>query len=666
MVLTAPAGFTYLWSNNETTRSITVSTAGTYSVRTILNGCTSEISDPVVVSIQVYPFIYSGTGVWTNTSNWSGGQLPSATDSAVVAVGANVTVDGLQVVKSLKVMSGATIRVLSDPTVNQLTVREIFDCDGSFNQTSGLVVGGGARNPAIIKGNPQTISNLRLVQNTKALTAFTIIDLLDIDQYQLDANSLAITLKSTVSKTASLVASGAGAIVNGNNFKVERWIDATKMSDPTGGWCFVAAPVQNQTVNVLAQRSNTFASGTFNQSSATGGSVYFYTNRSINGRPDANGFIKPMSANSNLSLGDGVRVWVRKPVILAAPLVFQGTPQTGTFTFSNLSFCSGSCTWTPLQNGWNLVGNPFAAELDWDNTTTGAWTKTGLSNEIHTWTNRPTGAVYASYVNGVGVNGGRSAIASGQSFFVVANQAAPTMTVSQLAIKRNGVNTFLRSGVSSDPLVRIKLMTGTTERDEVALRLNPDATAGYDATSDAGKLQSGGPSLALVAADGKALAIDARPEVADQIIPIDLAKLVGLGTPNLQFTGINSLGQGQLLLEHPSLPNAILISEGMTFDLSDTTYHRGLQLRHRGAITGIGQALTSSMKLYPNPSNGQVTVTGLPAMTAVRVSNALGQTLMTATMPANSTDLSLDLSRLPNGVYLVQAPGFGVTKLVKE
>jgi hypothetical protein len=209
-------------------------------------------------------------------------------------------------------------------------------------------------------------------------------------------------------------------------------------------------------------------------------------------------------------------------------------------------------------------------------------------------------------------------------------------------------------------------MSGTAERDEVALRLNADATTGYDATSDASKMLSGGPSLALVAADGKALAIDARPEVADQIIPIDLAKLAGLGLPNLQFTGINSLGQGKLYLEHPSMPNAILISEGMTFDLSDTTYHRGLQLRHRGTITGLGQGLISSLKLYPNPSSGQVTVSGLPAMTAFLISNALGQTLMTATMPANSTDLSLDLSRLPNGIYLVQAPGFGVTKLVKE
>jgi sugar lactone lactonase YvrE len=659
---------TPLWSTGATTNTITVSTSGSYTLYAVSGTCSSTISSPVVVTVVTTPqFIFSGTGLWTSTSNWSGGQLPSATDSAVVAVGANVTVDGLQVVKSLKVLSGANVRVLSDQTVNQLTVREIFDCDGTFNSTSSMVLGGGSRNVAIIKGSsPVTFSSLRLAQNTLANMAFSITDLLDIDQYQLDATSLAITLKSTVAKTASLVASGAGAVVNGNNFKVERWIDANKMSDPTGGWCFVAAPVQNQTVSVLAQRSNTFATNTFNQSSALGGSVYFYSNQRINGRPDANGFIKPMSASSNLSLGDGVRVWVRKPVILAAPLVFQGAPRTGTFTFGNLSFCSGSCTWTPLQNGWNLVGNPFAAELDWDNTTTGAWTKTGLSNEIHTWTNRPTGAVYASYVNGVGVNGGRSAIASGQSFYVVANQAAPTMTVSQLAIKRDGANTFLRSGVSSDPLVRIKLMSGTAERDEVALRLNADATTGYDATSDASKMLSGGPSLALVAADGKALAIDARPEVADQIIPIDLAKLAGLGLPNLQFTGINSLGQGKLYLEHPSMPNAILISEGMTFDLSDTTYHRGLQLRHRGTITGLGQGLISSLKLYPNPSSGQVTVSGLPAMTAFLISNALGQTLMTATMPANSTDLSLDLSRLPNGIYLVQAPGFGVTKLVKE
>ncbi|MES2389474.1 MAG: T9SS type A sorting domain-containing protein [Bacteroidota bacterium] len=41
----------YLWSNGATTQSITVSTAGTYTLQTISQGCTSAPSDPIVVTI---------------------------------------------------------------------------------------------------------------------------------------------------------------------------------------------------------------------------------------------------------------------------------------------------------------------------------------------------------------------------------------------------------------------------------------------------------------------------------------------------------------------------------------------------------------------------------------------------------------------------------------
>ena len=44
----------------------------------------------------------------------------------------------------------------------------------------------------------------------------------------------------------------------------------------------------------------------------------------------------------------------------------------------------------------------------------------------------------------------------------------------------------------------------------------------------------------------------------------------------------------------------------------------------------------------------------------------MGQIVMTATIPAKTTELSLDLSNLAKSVYMVQAPGFGVSKLVKE
>jgi gliding motility-associated-like protein len=56
VTLTAPAGFSYRWSNGQTTQTLTVSTAGTYTVTlTNADNCPSEPSDPVVVRTFTRP-----------------------------------------------------------------------------------------------------------------------------------------------------------------------------------------------------------------------------------------------------------------------------------------------------------------------------------------------------------------------------------------------------------------------------------------------------------------------------------------------------------------------------------------------------------------------------------------------------------------------------------
>jgi hypothetical protein len=51
VVLSAPTGFSYLWSTGATTRTITVSTGGSYTVSTIAGNCTSEVSLPTEVIV---------------------------------------------------------------------------------------------------------------------------------------------------------------------------------------------------------------------------------------------------------------------------------------------------------------------------------------------------------------------------------------------------------------------------------------------------------------------------------------------------------------------------------------------------------------------------------------------------------------------------------------
>ncbi len=51
--------------------------------------------------------------------------------------------------------------------------------------------------------------------------------------------------------------------------------------------------------------------------------------------------------------------------------------------------------------GWNLVGNPYPSPIDWD--AASGWTKTNVDNATYRHVNNAT---WASYVGGVGTNGG--------------------------------------------------------------------------------------------------------------------------------------------------------------------------------------------------------------------------------------------------------------------
>jgi gliding motility-associated-like protein len=113
VTLTAPAGFSYLWSSGQTTQAIIINTAGNYSVVVInSNGCSSAFSDPIVVTANTTPpkpiieTFGSTTLCGTNTVGmlapvgytiyqWSGGQtvagISIATAGSYTVVVGNAT-----------------------------------------------------------------------------------------------------------------------------------------------------------------------------------------------------------------------------------------------------------------------------------------------------------------------------------------------------------------------------------------------------------------------------------------------------------------------------------------------------------------------------------------------------------------------------------------------
>ncbi len=99
-------------------------------------------------------------------------------------------------------------------------------------------------------------------------------------------------------------------------------------------------------------------------------------------------------------------------------------------------------------DGWNLVGNPFLATIDWDDTPN--WTKTNVESTIYIWDPASNGGEgeYLTWngITGTLPNGGL--IAPFQGFWVKANAASPVLKVNPDAKTTGG--SFLRKGVATD------------------------------------------------------------------------------------------------------------------------------------------------------------------------------------------------------------------------
>lgn len=87
---------------------------------------------------------------------------------------------------------------------------------------------------------------------------------------------------------------------------------------------------------------------------------------------------------------------------------------------------------------------------------------------------------------------------------------------------------------------------------------------------------------------------------------------------------------------------------------SNITNNRGI---------GVAELATSKMALYPNPATNMVKLVGQKEMGSITIINSLGATVYQ--IQSKNNEEQIDLSKLPAGVYVVQAQGCFM-KLIKE
>ncbi len=624
----------YIWSNGATTATITVG-AGTYSVRTLnAEGCTSAVSGEVVITQQVCNQTFTGVGNLNSNSNWSTGAMPT-TNTDIIVDGV-LTFNINFSLRNITVNPGDTIKIPSGVT---FTVTGNLANEGVITGLGTLLMAG-TNNQSIGGG---TISNLTVAnsQSVGLSAATSISGTLTLGtNTTFDLNNNTLTLLSNATQTARLAAVPSGAsLIAAGNFTVQRWLNPTNIrraANATGNYYLLGPIVQNQTVG-LWNGVSPYAPATFNQSTPSGGSFYFYNTA-------ANNWIKPISLGQSLPVGVGAQVWFgTQAFFLGGRTTWSasGTPVVGNF---NLPITNGVA-------GFNLVSNPYPSTIDWDSPN---WTKTGVANAIYIfdWVNFR----YKTYVNGIQTNGASRYLPTAQGFFVNTTTTSAVLTARE-NIKVSNQLALQRTESQLSGIIRLQLTNGTIN-DEMVIANRSTATAEFEADQDAQKMMNPTTNIFVIGAVNQSIASMNLNGV--NAIPF-VIQTNATGSVTLNTTEISGMEGYTFNLFNEQTGELLPYTGTETYTFNVTAnqpYH--LQLRI-GSVTGINTFKASSFEVYPNPASDKVTVNTSGTGT-LEILNTLGQVVIT--QPAAATN-EINISKLAKGVYTVKFNGLSQKLLVR-
>jgi len=620
--------------------------------------------------------LWTGTtsAAWGTGSNWISGSnrpddaavsvattnaVPAATDDVVFPGYATnqPTVSSTQSIRSVTLGTGATL------TTNAvLTLTGNLTNNGGALGGTGTVALAGSRPQTIGGTSPTTFPSLTVGSATASLAAPASVRQLLTLTGSLTTNGQPFTLLSDASGTA-MVVNASGTVVG--SATVQRYIDPA--TNPGNGYRHYASPVAATTVADLATSSFTpVVNPAYNLAPnpyvVTPFPTIFGYNTSRLAATSAltsafdYGWESPAALTDVLTPGLGYTVNIPG----TQTVDFTGTLNNGPISRPNLTRGPQAAA------GWQLLGNPYPAPLNWDAVST-----TGLDAAVYVF--RSTGpyvGTYASYVpGGPSTNGGTAQLAAMQGFFVRTTAASTpgSLTFTNAARLTAYASPSFQRTASPNPLVRLALSAATGPADEAVVYFTAKATPSFDPTADAYKLVAGGtPVLATELGATDLLAINALPELGTATVAVPLrVQAPQAGTYTLRATELLNLPSGvQALLRDSQTGTLFDLSQPSGYPVSlaagSAAGRFTLLLRPGTALATASAALSEQVSLYPNPAHGGILALGLPATLSqqaidVQVLNALGQTVahQATAASAHATRL-LALPALAPGIYTVR------------
>jgi hypothetical protein len=638
----------YQWRRNGT--NIVGATSSTYTIPAVAAGDVANydvlvnnagcVSNVVTLTLAANNQWTGATSTaWATTTNWSCGILPTSTTDVVIPspVVNMPTISATANVRNLTINASAT---LTNASTGILNVFGNFVDNGTYrdNGTTAFI---GSTAQAFTGTGSDSLNNMT-VNNAAGLT---ISSALYVKRYlTLTSGAVASGGNLTVDLyLGAILGTGTGSITGNINVLRTIWKD---------NWHYISSPLSGRTAadwndDVLIK---------------FGANANLYTYNETNPSPNRSvGWTAVPSIATSLTMMRGYALyftkWVNRTVI----------DMTGTYnhaaTYSDATLTNTS-SGTPLSDGWNLVGNPYPSEIDWD--AASGWTKTGLDNAIYFWDQ--SNNQYATYIAGVGLNGGSRYIPCMQGFYVkVTNPGTGTLGMTN-SVRSSVINRDNWRVASDQTLIKLKVDNGTS-RDETAIRLHDEATQNFDSELDAYKLPNEGitPSISTLT-NNVNYAVNSIPEgTLQQVIPVKLiAGTTGSYTITADVTGFDDadsivlfdklLGVSQDLQLNPTYTcNLVQADTASRFYIN---YKKALKITDVANVentTGIsiyGQEQTVNVLFGPE-SNGRAD------LAVYDVTGALVYKEEQKDVTSGKAIINL---QVPSGIYIVKAQSAGVSK----
>jgi len=612
-----------VWSTGATTSSITVSTAGTYTVTaTSGEGCTGSEDVTVTVNPLPEPVISGLTTVSSGQSNVTYTTAAGMTNYTWTVTGGTASAGGGTTDNTITISWGGSgtghVKVnytnsggCSAAAQTDLAVYIISKTTqqaGSWNEASTWT-------PAGVPTGTENVSVLHNITVNNTPTAVCNSLIISAGSVTINSNQ-ALTVSGILTNSvgnAGIVINSGGSLIQ-NSSSVAATVKRAIPADDK--YHLFISPINE---SIVASNTSCF----------NGAYVDRYQ--------EADGEWVRLTTGDNVvsAYGYSVNFATGTP-----ELNFPGTLKNSPVSYTNLSYTPSA---PGYGTGWNLIGNPYPCGIN----TALLSAPTGMNATAYVWDEAGSGNYIPLTIGAASANPG--IIAPMQGFFVNTTASANTFALANAAKVHSG--TFYKS-TNTVPQMLTLSISGNGYSDKTYVRFDPAASESLDQSLDAYKLSGldEAPQLYSILPGEKA-AINTLPTSGSSQHVLLGLKVGGNATYTLNVEGISSFDpNAPVFLDDLKTGSSIDLRKQSAYSFTSSPSDAENRFKLRFASTaGVSDESSDNLQVYAE--NGTIHVScNQTTSGTVYLYSVSGQLLAKDVLKAGKANL-----RSPaNGIYLIQ------------